>query len=159
VNDPELLVMAVWFGLVGVMIGVGTLATPDAVRFSRPLLAWGGVNGVATLLSTLVLLGGLPPVVHLYAWPLAGLVGYAATARLVGRRNARDARLYGTAAVLEAATLGLVLVGERPALVFALLGVCHALPLALIAGTRTVRAPYVLVGGYLFVLAVGAWAG
>jgi hypothetical protein len=150
--------MAVWVGLVGVMIGVGTFLTSDAVRFSRPLLAWGGANGTATLLSTLALLGCLPPVVHLYAWPLAGAIGYAATARFVGGRSTGDARLYGTAAVLESATLGLVLVGVAPALVFALLGVCHALPLALIAGTRTARAPYVLVGGYLFVLAVGAWA-
>jgi hypothetical protein len=158
VGDPELAAMAVWFGLVGVMVGVGTLATPDAVRFSRPLLAWGGANGTATLVSTLALVGVLPSAVHLYAWPLAGLVGYAATARFVGRRNARDARLYGTAAVLEAATLGLALAGGPPVLVFALLGVCHALPLALVAGTRTARAPYVLVGGYLFVLATGTWA-
>ena len=158
VGDPELVAMAVWFGLVGVMVGVGTLATPDAVRFSRPLLAWGGANGTATLLSTLALVGVLPSAVHLYAWPLAGAVGYTATARLVGGRNPRVARLYATAALLEAATLGLALVGVAPAIVFALLGVCHALPLALAAGARTARAPYVFVGGYLFVLAVGAWA-
>jgi hypothetical protein len=158
VADPEIVAMAVWVGLVGVMVGVGTLGTTDAVRFSRPLLAWGGANGTATLLSALALVGVLPSVVHLYAWPLAGLVGYAATARLVGGRSHGDARLYGTAAVLESATLGLALAGGSPVLVFALLGVCHALPLALIAGTRAVRAPVVLVGGYLFVLAVGAWA-
>ncbi|PSQ09965.1 hypothetical protein BRC93_11175 [Halobacteriales archaeon QS_5_70_15] len=60
VADPELVAMVVWIGLVGVVVGVGTLATPDAVRFSRPLLAWGGANATATLLSTLSLVGVLP---------------------------------------------------------------------------------------------------
>jgi hypothetical protein len=96
--------------------------------------------------------GGPPPTAHLYAWPLAGLAGYAATARSVRGRNSRDARLYATAAVLGAGTLGLALAGGPSVLVVALLGVCHALTLALIAGARTARAPYVLVGAYLLVV-------
>jgi hypothetical protein len=40
---------------VAVLAAVGAFATPDAVRFSRPLLAWGAANGTATHLSTLAL--------------------------------------------------------------------------------------------------------
>ena len=155
VADPELASMAVWIGLVGVMATVGAFTTPDEVRFSRPLLGWGAANGTATLLSMLALVDVLPDTVHLHAWPLAGLAGYAATARFVG---GRDGQLYATAAVLEGVTLGLVLGGLPPALVFALLGVCHSLALVLVVGTRTTRAPLVLVGTYLFVLVVGIWA-
>jgi hypothetical protein len=144
--------MVVWYLLAGLMVAVGTLATPDAVRFSRPLLAWGAANGTATLLSTLALAGRLPGTTHLYAWPLAGLIGYATTARLA---TGRDTRLYRTAALLEAVTFGLALVGVSPALVFALLGACHSFTLALVVGSRTDRAPFVLVGAYLLVLVVG----
>jgi len=64
----------------------------------------------------------------------------------------RDGGLYRTATILEATTLYLTLVDGPPTLVFALCGGPHAPTLALVTGTRTDRAPYVLVGAYLLVV-------
>jgi hypothetical protein len=150
VASPVPISAALWALLVALMVSVGVFLTPDAVRFSRPMLVWGPVNAVATLLTLAalvgVLSGGWVPAV----WALAGAVGYAASARFVGRG------VYTVAALLELGTLGAALLGVPSPVLYALLGVCHALTLALIvAEVESARASAVIVVAWLAVLLVG----
>jgi hypothetical protein len=152
VPTPELVSMAVWAVLVGVMVGVGVLGTPDAIQLSRPMVAWGVANGSASVASLLALFGVLPDATHVVAWGLAGSVGYGVTGRLV---DGRDGSVYLTAAAFEAFTVGNALVvGGRP-VHLALLGVCHVVPLVLVVGTETRRAPYLLGGAWVATLLAG----
>lgn len=155
VAAPEWTAVGAWAVLVAVMGGVGVFGTPDAVRFSRPMLAWSVANGSASVASVLGVLGVLPDRAHLVAWSLAGATGYLATGLLVGRP---DARVYRVAAVLEGVLFVGVLGGLDGTTALGLLGVCHALPLALVAATDDRRAPLVLVGGFLAVVAMGTVA-
>jgi hypothetical protein len=137
VADPTLVAVALWTVLVAVMVGVGVFATPDAVRFSRPMLVWGPANALATGVTLGVLFGPLPAWTLTDAWALAGVVGYYASARAT---EGNDRNVYLTAVFFEVTTFG---TGTSPA-VFVALGVCHVVPLVLVAFTDFRRAPYVL---------------
>ncbi|MFC7226089.1 hypothetical protein N0B31_01635 [Salinirubellus salinus] len=145
VADPVLVSVALWGVLVAVMVGVGVFATPDEVRFSRPMLVWGPANALASLVTLAVLFGPLPAWTLPDAWALAGLVGYYASARAT---EGNDRNVYLTAAFFEVTTFG---TGTSPA-VFVALGVCHVVPLVLVAFTDFRRAPYVLGGVWLAVV-------
>lgn len=145
VPDPTLVVVGVWAVLVGVMGSVGAFATPDAVRFSRPLLGFAAANGTASVATLLAVGGVLPPATHAVAWALAGAVGYGLAARSVDA----DAATYATAAVLDALVAASVLLGGATARHLAVVGICHVVPLvavsrgwkrgpALVAGTVAV---------------------
>lgn len=128
-DDPALLASAVWFALVPVMIGTGLFATPDRVRFSRPMLVWGPANGLASVATVAALFGALPPATYWLAWALAGAAGYLATGvavQDVGGRGRTWLAAAGCEALVPVAALGPG--GPWP---FAVLGVVHALPLAL----------------------------
>jgi hypothetical protein len=148
VATPVLTSVVLWTGLVALMAGVGILLTPDSLRFSRPMLTWGSVNGLATVATVGSLLDVLPDGTPLVAWSLAGLIGYTATASWT---TGPDRRIYAVAAALELGTL-LVVTSLTPAAGYALLGVCHALPLALVATTEHRLAPHALVATWLLVL-------
>jgi len=141
VADPVLVSVALWGVLVAVMIGVGVFATPDAVRFSRPILVWGPANALASLVTLGVLFGPLPDWALPGVWALAGAVGYEASRRAV---DGPARPVYLAATFVEVLTLGAVLV-VPPAGVFVLLGVSHALPLALVVSTDDPRAAGALV--------------
>lgn len=151
VPDPALVSIALWGLLVALMIGVGVLLTPDAVRFSRPMLVWGPANAAASLVTLGVLFGPLPGWTLLAAWALAGAVGYAASARAT---NGRERRAYAMGAFLELLTLGTVAVGLPVAGTLALLGVCHVGPLLVVTRTVDGRAPAAVVFAWLLVLLV-----
>lgn len=145
VGDPVLASVALWTALVAVMVGVGVFATPDAVRFSRPMLVWGPANALASLVTLGVLFGPLPAWALADAWALAGAVGYYASARATA---GNDRNVYLTAVFFEVITFG---TGSSAA-TFVALGVCHVVPLLLVAFTDFRRAPYVLGGGWLVVV-------
>ena len=151
VGDPVLVSVVLWAVLVAVMVGVGVFGTPDAVRFSRPMLVWGPVNALATLATLLALFGPLPEATPLVAWGLAGLVGYAASAYWTAGVQRRT---YAVAAFFEAQTLAAV-TPLAPAHTYLLLGVCHAVPLAVVATTRHRLAPYAVGVAWLVVLLAG----
>lgn len=147
---PTLAALVVWAVLVALMVAVGAFATPDAVRFSRPLVAFGVANGLAALATALAFLGHLPDVTYAVAWGLAGAVGYGVAARTV---PGPDARVYGVAAVLD-----LLAVGTAAALpgwlTLALVGVCHVVPLAAVA-SRTAWGSTLVVAAYGSVFLAG----
>jgi hypothetical protein len=137
VPDPALVTVSLWAVLVTLMVGVGVFATPDPVRFSRPILVWGPANAAATLVTLGVLFGPLPEWALTDAWALAGAVGYYASVRATA---GNDRNVYLTAVFFEVTTFG---TGTSPA-VFVALGVCHVVPLVLVAFTDFRRAPYAL---------------
>jgi hypothetical protein len=141
VADPVLVSVALWTGIVAVMVGVGAFATPDEVRFSKPMLVWGPANATATLVTLAVLFGPLPDWALPATWALAGAVGYGASTRFT---TGGQSRLYLAAAFVEVLTFGAAFV-VPPAGAFVLLGVCHALPLALVVSTDDPRAAGALV--------------
>jgi hypothetical protein len=128
-DDPALLVAALWLVLIAVMMGAGLFATPDAVRFSRPMLVWGPANGLATLATVGALLGALPTATSWLAWALAGATGYLATGLAI-RRVGGDGRTWLAAAGCEALVPVAALLAGGP-WPFAVLGAVHTLPLAL----------------------------
>ena len=149
-SRPTVAVLVVWAVLVALMAAVGAFATPDAVRFSRPLVAFGVANGLAALATTLAFLDYLPDATYAVAWGLAGAVGYGVAARTV---PGPDARVYGVAAVLDLLAVGAVAV--LPGwLALALVGVCHVAPLAAVA-SRTTWGSTLVVAAYGSVFLVG----
>jgi hypothetical protein len=147
VADPETVVVAVWAALVVLLGGVGGLLATDAVRFSRPMLAWAPANGLAVLATLGVLFGPLPDPALPAAWAISGAIGYAVTARVTGDR------LYLAAAFVELSTLGAVAV-VPPAGLFVLLGVAHALPLSLAVAPEDPLAPAAVVLAWTVALLV-----
>lgn len=145
VGDPVLVSVALWAVLVAVMVGVGVFATPDEVRFSRPMLVWGPANALASLVTVGVLFGPLPDWTLPDAWALAAVLGYYASARATA---GNDRNVYLTAVFFEVMAFG---TGTSPA-GFVALGVCHVVPLLLVAFTDFRRAPYVL--GLVWVVVV-----
>lgn len=129
--DPALLATVAWVPLVALMIGVGLLATPDAVRFARPFGSWAPANGLASVATVAALSGWLPPQTYWMAWALAGATGYLGT-WLAVRRTGRDGRLWLAAAACETAVVvgGVTVAGVWPVL---LLGTAHVVPLTVAA--------------------------
>jgi hypothetical protein len=159
--DPALLAAVAWTPLVALMVGVGLLATPDAVRFARPFRSWGPANGLASVATAAALFGWLPPQTYWVAWALAGAAGYLGT-WLAVRSDGRDGRLWLAAAACETAVVvaGLTVGGVWPVL---LLGTAHAVPLTVAAsglehrlGSGASLVPVVATGLVLAVALGGA---
>jgi hypothetical protein len=163
------LTVVVWTPLVAVMLGAGLLHTPDAMRFSLPMLGWGLLNGLAVTATLVAVLVGAPdqvggdPFTTVVLGPDAGAVwslwtldlaaGYAWTADAL-RRDAQPSRAAGYS---YAAFLGFGLLAYHAAGVEAIrtvrypaLAALHAIPLALdartaLSGVRRTAVLYLVV--------------
>jgi hypothetical protein len=152
--DAGPLALVAWLPLVAAMLGAGLFHTPDAMRFSTPMLGWALLNGLATTATLWAVLFGVPdtlggdPFNTVALGPDAGAVwslwtvdlalGYAWTADAL-RRAGQPSRAAGYSyaaflgfglAVYHGAGIDAIRTVRYPAL-----AALHALPLALDART------------------------
>jgi hypothetical protein len=155
-----LLTLGLWVVLVAVMSGAGLVATPNAVRFSLPLLGWGVLNTIALLATVVAVTVGASPDTVWAIWAGDLALGHAWTARTLQRAHKSErAVTYGTAALLG---VGLLLLhsfdaGTLQPVRYLALGAVHALPLALDTRRRvpTATRTAAMLGGVLGITAVG----
>jgi hypothetical protein len=158
---PGLVVLACWLPLVAVMSGALLFATPDAVRFSLPLVGWGILNGATIAATVVVVVTGGSAVTVWSLWVAVLALGYAWTARaLRWNRAFGRAALYGYASLLAIGVLVYHAAGlpSLRSVRYPVIAALHALPLVLDA--RSDRSGAVNIAGLyaaVFALVALGW--
>jgi hypothetical protein len=162
VDPPSaaLLATGLWAALMLGFVGLTVFHAPAAIRFSLPMLGWGTVNGMATVLTVAGLAGLVPGRVAFWAaWVVAAAVGYCWTGSLLVRAGDTErGRSYLASGLVALAVLavGLWSFAAVAPVAFLVLTVLHALPLTLDA--RTMLSP-VARGGILSLVVAVLLAG